>query len=116
MTANELRFALTASMAAEFEQRTAIGLAQPARRLRAIWFDTPAGDLMNAGTSLEARQVAEDWSLCLEAAGAGAFEHRRSEQPVAGPRPERQALPPVDDPVGRLVHAYFALLVPVFEA
>ena len=43
MTANELRFALTASMAAEFEQRAAIGLAQAAGRFRSLWFDTPEG-------------------------------------------------------------------------
>ncbi len=116
MTANELRFALTASMAAEFEQRAAIGLALPAGRHRSLWFDTPAGDLLNAGTSLAVSQGAGGWSLTIEVTGDGPGEHRRSEHPVAGPRPEREALPPVDEPLGRLAHAYFPLLVPVFEA
>lgn len=116
MTAHELRFALTASMTAEFEQRAAIGLAQAAGRLRTLWFDTPAGDLMNAATSLEVRQTADGWMQAVAHDGDGRFERRSLEQPVAGPRPERDALPPRDDPLGRVPHAFFGLLVPVFEA
>ena len=113
MIEHELRFELTPSMAAEFEQRASIGLTQPSARLCSRYFDTAAGDLTDASVSLRVRKTAEGY--VQRAKVASAFEHREWEAAVAGEHPVLDALPPQDHPVGALARECFGLLVPVFE-
>ena len=115
MIEHELRFALTPSMVAEFEQRTAIGLAGPSAGLRSRYFDTPAGDLMKAALSLRVRQTPQGFVQSLRTAGGGRFERFEWAAPVSGEQPELDALPPADHPAGAHVRACFDLLAVVFE-
>jgi len=115
MIEHELKFALTLSMAAEFEQRAAIGLTQRPQRLWSRYFDTPAGDLMNASATLRVRQTPRGYVQTVKAAGSGAFERYEWEAAVAGDLPEFDALPPPSHPVGALVRECFGLLAPVFD-
>ena len=115
MIEHELKFSLTDSMAAEFEQRATMGLAQAPARLVNRYFDTSAGDLMNAAVSLRVRQSAEGCLQTVKAAGSGPFERFEWERPIAGDQPETAALPPASEPAGDLIRECFGLLMPVFE-
>lgn len=115
MIEHELKFALTASMQAEFEQRAAIGLAQAPQRLWSQYFDTPDGDLMAASATLRVRRTPGGHVQTVKAAGRGAFERYEWEAAIAGSLPEVDALPPPDHPVGSLLRESFGLLAPVFE-
>ena len=114
MIEHELRFALTPSMVAEFEQRAAIGLAGPSASLRSRYFDTPAGDLMEAALSLRVRQTPQGFVQSVRTAG-GRFERFEWAAPVAGEEPEIDALPPADHPAGALIRECFDLLAVAFE-
>jgi CHAD domain-containing protein len=115
MIEHELKFALTPSIAAEFEQRATLGLAKPSARLRSRYFDTAAGDLMQASVSLRVRRTPEGFVQTIKASGGGAFERYEWERPVPAELPDFDALPPADHPAGALTRDCFALLAPVFE-
>lgn len=116
MIEHELKFTLTASMAAEFEQRAAMGLAQSSGRFQVRYFDTPAGDLTNGSTSLRVGQTPTGRVQTLEGPGDRPFERRTWTHPVSGELPELDALPPEDHPAARLARSCLGLLLPVFEA
>ena len=111
----ELKFALTESMAAEFKQRANIGLTQPSARLWSRYFDTSAGDLMNASVSLRVRATPDGFVQTVKGPGANAFERFEWEWPVAGDMPDFDALPPESHAAGALTRECFGLLMPVFE-
>ena len=115
MIEHELKFALTDSMAAEFEQRATIGLTRPPSRLRSRYFDTSAGDLMNASVSLRVRKTPGGHVQTVKGAGSGPFERYEWEKPVAADTPDYNALPPEGHPAGALTRECFGLLMPVFE-
>lgn len=115
MIEHELKFALTPSMVAEFEQRATIGLTQPAARLWSRYYDTSAGDLMNATMSLRVRDTPEGHVQTIKAPGSVAFERYEWEMPISGDLPEFNALPPESHPAGMLARECFGLLMPVFE-
>ena len=115
MIEHELKFALTASMAAEFEQRATIGLARPAAHLHARYFDTSAGDLMNASVSLRVRKSPDGFIQAVKGPGSTPFERYEWEKAVSGDSPDYHALPPETHPAGLLTRECFGLLVPVFE-
>ncbi|MGE0311967.1 MAG: CHAD domain-containing protein [Lautropia sp.] len=121
-TEHELKFALGASMAAEFESRVDAGLSGDARRLRSCYYDTSAGDLLNAGIALRIRSVDGVHLQTLKAAGgpaggdaADAFSRFEWERRVERPVPHADALPPVGHPVGDRVRECLSMLLPVFE-
>ncbi|MGE0803303.1 MAG: CHAD domain-containing protein [Lautropia sp.] len=112
---HELKFALTDSMVAEFAERASAGLTRPALRLANRYFDTPAGELMNARVSLRVRRAGDRFVQTVKAAGEGPFERFEWERPIAGEQPELDALPPSSHPAGALIRDGFGLLMPVFE-
>ena len=65
------------------------------RRLRDIYFDTPAADLMGAGAVLRAREERGSWIQTLKwdsRASSGLYERERWEWPIAGPTLNLKAL------------------------
>ncbi len=115
MIEHELKFALTPSMAAEFEQRATLGLARPSARLWSRYFDTAAGDLMKASVSLRVRRTPDGFVQTIKAAGGSAFERYEWERPIFAEHPDFDALPPPDHPAGALTRDCFELLTAVFE-
>jgi inorganic triphosphatase YgiF len=115
MIEHELRFALTSSMAAEFEQRATIGLTRPCARLLSRYFDSAAGDLVKAAVSLRVRQTPDGYLQTVKARASAAFARYEWERPIAGEDPEFDALPPESHPVGALVRGCFGRLAMVFE-
>jgi triphosphatase len=115
MIEHELKFTLTDSMAAEFEQRATIGLTQQSARLWSRYFDTSAGDLMNAAVSLRVRKTPEGHVQTVKAPGSDTFERYEWEMPISGEWPEFDALPPQNHPAGALTRECFGLLMPVFD-
>ena len=115
MIEHELKFALTPSMVAEFEQRATIGLARPSARLWSRYFDTATGDLMKAAVSLRVRRTHEGYVQTIKAPGSGPFERFEWEAQVAGEHPEFDALPPPGHAAGALTRECFDLLAPLFE-
>lgn len=111
----ELKFALTDSMAAEFEQRASLGLTSPQKQLWSRYFDTSAGDLMNAGVSLRLRRTPQGFIQTVKGEGSGPFERFEWEKPVPGEALCRDLLPPENHPAGMLTRECFSLLMPVFE-
>ena len=134
---HELKFELTKSMLAEFEQREGAGLSSEPRRVWSCYYDTSAGDLMNAGIALRVRAVDGQYLQTVKAAtGRGddnaprdatgsaeaggtdhsdAFSRFEWERPIDSSTPSAEALPPPDHPVGARVRECLAMLLPVFE-
>src|SRR5689334_1159565 len=91
MFETELKFQVPAEHAAAV--RAAMARAVPRRqRLRAIYVDTPEGDLARVGVALRVRQEGPRWVQTLKARGAHAAE--RHEHNVPLPRPPGGAAPP----------------------
>src|SRR5690554_3090840 len=106
MIRHELTFALTPSMAAEFEQREAMGLTSPPARLWSCYFDSPAGDLMKASVVLCVRTTPDGHLQLLEAAGDAA-DPLEWARPVSERVLEMDALPPPSHAAGALARECF---------
>ena len=132
-TEHELKFELSASMAAEFDARAGAGLSRDPQRVWSCYYDTSAGDLMNAGIALRVRSVGDGFVQTLKAAhGAQArvpdgatpeaddapedpFSRFEWERPIDAPTPSEDALPAPSHPAGALVRQCLSMLLPVFE-
>lgn len=116
---HELKFALSPTMRAEFDDRAVAGLAGAPRRVRSTYYDTSAGDLMNAGVALRVRSVDGGFRQTVKAVDASdpsdPFSRYEWERPVPADRPSLDALPPSEHPAGALLRDCFAMLIPVFE-
>jgi triphosphatase len=115
MIQHELRFALTASMAAEFEQRAAIGLTQPSSRHWSRYYDTGGDDLMKASLALRVHNAPAGYLQSLESCGDPEGESLEWARPVLDERLELEALPPQSHPAGALARERFELLAPLFD-
>ena len=62
------------------------------RRLRAVYFDTPAADLMHAGATLRVREERGRWVQTLKLDGRAAGGPQEWEWPLAGPTPDLKVL------------------------
>ena len=84
-------------------------------RIQSRYYDTPAGELTRARIALRVRQKGEDWLQTVKGDGVDHFQRFEWEQPIAGPAPDRNALPPPDTAPGAVVHHCFERLEPLFE-
>jgi triphosphatase len=136
MIKHDLKFALTASMAAEFEQRAAIGLTQPSSRHWSRYYDTDADDLLKASLVLRVRSAPEGYLQSLQSLDVlhspGSAHSLESGEPGGAPqdpgntpqewahpvpeeRLELEALPPPSHAAGALTRECFPLLAPLFD-
>ncbi len=83
--------------------------------LRATYFDTPQGDLAQAHVALRVRHADQGYVQTVKAQGGAALERWQHEQGVAGPLPERRALPPASTALGDLLHGQFDALEAQFS-
>lgn len=88
-------------------------------RLRTTYYDTAEGALAKARVALRVRKTPEGYVQTVKADGDVPFERFEFERPVPGPNPQREALPEIDTPVGKVIHKHFeglrALFVTDFE-
>jgi inorganic triphosphatase YgiF len=108
----ELKFALPLSLQDSLLGRVA------GERIEQVWscyHDTPDGALARARTAVRVRRMGERWVQTVKADDGDRFERFEWERPIAGPAPERDALPPESTPAGALVHRTFAQWRPLFE-
>lgn len=110
----ELKFSLPPSLQASVAREM-----EPSRwrqtRIQSCYYDTPAGELTRARIALRVRRKGEDWLQTVKGDGVDHFQRFEWEQPIAGPAPERTALPPSDTAPGAVVHQCFERLEPLFE-
>jgi inorganic triphosphatase YgiF len=108
----ELKFALPAALRDRLEHD---GVADRRERIRSSYFDTPDGELTSARMAVRVRLHGERWVQTVKADTGDRFERFEWERPVAGPAPQRDALPPESTPQGALAHRSFARWQPLFE-
>jgi triphosphatase len=111
----ELKFSLPLSLQQTLEREE--GADADARRER-VWsryYDTPDGALANARMAVRVRRHGERWLQTVKADTGDQFERFEWERPIAGPAPEREALPPEDLPQGAVAHRSFGSWRPLFE-
>jgi inorganic triphosphatase YgiF len=87
-------------------------------RVERVWscyLDTPDGALARARVAVRVRRQGEAWLQTVKADHGDHFERFEWERPIAGPEPQRDALPPEDTPQGALAHRTFGQWRPLFE-
>jgi triphosphatase len=108
----ELKFALPLSLEDSLARD---GAGDRVERVWSCYYDTADGALARARMALRVRRHGERWVQTLKADTGGHFDRFEWERPIAGPAPERDALPPEDDPQGSVVHRSFGQLRALFE-
>jgi len=108
----ELKFSLPLSL-----QDSLARDATPERveRVWSCYYDTPDGALARARMAVRVRRKGERWLQTVKADDGDRFDRFEWERPIAGPAPERDALPPDDTPHGAIVHRTFGQWRPLFE-
>ena len=113
----ELKFAFDAAAAQSVaKEGYSPADAQDSSALRATYYDTPSGALAQACVALRVRRTPQGYVQTVKAQSETVFERWEHERPVAGPKPERGALPPPSTALGALVHAQFDALGALFTA
>ncbi|HVL59527.1 MAG TPA: CHAD domain-containing protein, partial [Burkholderiaceae bacterium] len=85
------------------------------RRLASAYYDTRDGELAAAGMTLRVRRAGGRWWQAVKAQQADPFERFEWERPIRSARPQRDALPPPDTPIGAQVHRCFERLAIAFR-
>ncbi len=83
-------------------------------RLWTTYYDTAEGALAKARVALRVRKTPEGYVQTVKADGDVPFERFEFERPVSGPNPQREALPEINTPVGKVVHRHFEALRTLF--
>ncbi len=112
MTELELKFSLPLSLQDALARESAPGRVE---RVWSRYLDTPDGALARARMAVRVRRKGEAWLQTVKADHGDHFERFEWERPIAGPEPERDALPPEDTPAGALAHRSFGQWRPLFE-
>jgi triphosphatase len=112
MSELELKFALPLGL----QDR----LAQPetpvtVERVWSCYYDTPDGALTRARMAVRVRLHGDRWVQTVKADSGDRFERFEWERPIAGPTPERTALPPEDTAQGAIAHRSFGQWRALFE-
>ncbi|MFM1989513.1 MAG: hypothetical protein RJA99_2470 [Pseudomonadota bacterium] len=108
----ELKFALPLSL------QDSLAREAGDERIERVWsryYDTPDGALARGRAAVRVRRKGDRWLQTVKADDGDRFDRFEWERPIAGPEPERDALPHDDTPVGALVHRTFAQWRPLFE-
>jgi triphosphatase len=111
----ELKFSLTPALQAALEREAAADPDTARERVLSRYYDTPDGALVTARMAVRVRRHGERWLQTLKADTGDHFERFEWERPVAGPVPERGALPPPDTPQGAIAHGSFERWQALFE-
>jgi inorganic triphosphatase YgiF len=108
----ELKFSLPLSL------QDSLAQGADGERVERVWsryYDTPDGALARARMAVRVRRKGDRWLQTVKADDGDRFERFEWERPIAGPAPERDALPPEDTPQGAIVHRTFGQWRPLFE-
>ena len=108
----ELKFSLPLSL------QDALAAEPGSDRTERVWsryFDTPDGALARARIAVRVRRKGDAWLQAVKADHGDHFERFEWERPIAGPEPERDALPPDDTATGSVVHRSFGQWAGLFE-
>ena len=109
----ELKFALPLALQDSLARR---GADHDRReRVWSCYYDTPDGALARARTAVRVRRHGERWLQTVKAEGDDRFERFEWERAIAGPSPERDALPPDTTPHGALAQRTFGQWRALFE-
>jgi len=108
----ELKFFLPPALQRRLERE---GAADRRERVLSCYYDTPDGELTRARMAVRVRRHGDRWVQTVKADTGDRFERFEWERPIAGPSPERDALPPESTPQGALARRSFALWRPLFE-
>ena len=83
-------------------------------KLWTTYYDTPDGALAKARVALRVRKTPDGYVQTVKAEGDVPFERFEFERPIPGPSPQREALPEVHTPVGKVIHRHFEALRTLF--
>ena len=111
----ELKFSLTPALQAALEREVAADPQAVRERVSSTYLDTPDGTLAAARMAVRVRRHGARWVQTVKADTGDRFDRFEWERPVAGPAPERGALPPIDTPQGAIAHASFNRWQALFE-
>lgn len=108
----ELKFSLPLSLQDALAREVA---PETVERVWSRYLDTPDGALARGRTAVRVRRKGDTWLQTVKADHGDHFERFEWERPIAGPEPERDALPPEDTAPGALAHRTFGQWRPLFE-
>jgi triphosphatase len=108
----ELKFSLPLSLQDALAREAA---PETVERVWSRYLDTPDGALARGRTAVRVRRKGDAWLQTVKADHGDHFERFEWERPIAGPEPERDALPPEDTAPGALAHRTFGQWRPLFE-
>jgi inorganic triphosphatase YgiF len=111
----ELKFSLPLSLQQTLERADAADADARRERVWSCYYDTPDGALAHARMAVRVRRHGDRWLQTVKADTGDRFERFEWERPIAGPVPEREALPPEDTPQGAVAHRSFGSWRPLFE-
>ena len=89
----ELKFSLPLSLQDALAREVA---PETVERVWSRYLDTPDGALARGRTAVRVRRKGDAWLQTVKADHGDHFERFEWERPIAGPEPERDALPPED--------------------
>ncbi len=108
----ELKFSLPLSLQDALAREAT---PETVERVWSRYLDTPDGALARGRTAVRVRRKGDTWLQTVKADHGDHFERFEWERPIAGPEPERDALPPEDTAPGALAHRTFGQWRPLFE-
>lgn len=108
----ELKFSLPLSLQDALAREA---MTETVDRVWSRYLDTPDGALARGRTAVRVRRKGDAWLQTVKADLGDHFERFEWERPIAGPEPERDALPPEDTAPGALAHRTFGQWRPLFE-
>jgi triphosphatase len=111
----ELKFSLPLSLQDTLEREALDDAGARRERVWSCYYDTPDGALARARMAVRVRRHGERWLQTVKADTGDRFERFEWERPIAGPAPERGALPPEDTTHGALAHRSFGQWRALFE-
>jgi triphosphatase len=111
----ELKFSLPLSLQDTLEREALDDADARRERVWSCYYDTPDGALARARMAVRVRRHGERWLQTVKADTGDRFERFEWERPIAGPTPERGALPPEDTPQGAIAHRSFGQWRALFE-
>jgi triphosphatase len=108
----ELKFSLPLSLQDSLAREAG---DERAERVWSCYVDTADGALARARMAVRVRRKGDVWLQTVKADHGDHFERFEWERPIAGPEPERDALPPEDSVPGAIAHRTFGQWRPLFE-